>query len=103
MEIVIRLNEEDLKDNVVLNMVNNLFKQNKVSSTPLNKVLGKPKQVEGRIKKKIVVYDDLGCLVGTFASIYETANTLGVDRKNIYKVLNGERKSLKGYTFKQVG
>lgn len=99
MEIVIKLNEEDLKDNVVLNMVNNLFKQNKVSSTPLNK----EKQVEGRIKRKIIVYDDLGCLVGTYTSAYQIAKVFQIDKGSIYKCIRGERKSFKGYTFKQVG
>lgn len=96
MEIVIKLNEEDLKDNVVLNMVNNLFKQNKVSSTPLNK----EKQVKER---KIVVYDDLGCLVGTYTSAYQIAKLFQIDKGSIYKCIRGERKSFKGYTFKQVG
>lgn len=100
MEIVIRLNEEDLKDNVVLNMVNNLFKQNKVSSTPLNK----EKQVEGRIKKKIEVYEkETNNLVGTYTSAYQIAKVFNIDKGSVRKCLNGERKSYKGYTFKLVG
>ena len=34
MEIVIKLNEQDLKDNLVINSINNLFKQNKAITTP---------------------------------------------------------------------
>lgn len=34
MEIVIKLTSEDLKDNLVLSTINNLFKQNKAITTP---------------------------------------------------------------------
>lgn len=34
MEIVIKLNEQDLKDNMVINTINTLFKSNKAITTP---------------------------------------------------------------------
>ena len=51
--------------------------------------------------KEIEVYKITGEYVATYATETEAANSLDkVHRSNIFKVLNGERKSAGGYFFK---
>lgn len=58
----------------------------------------------GNKKKGIVCYmlDESGIEkeISTFESIGSASNILNIDKGNISKVLNGERKTVNGYTFK---